>query len=118
MVLEHLCFPFLRSPSAKTENEKRGCTMLPQAKTPVRSLKQAKAQQGVIVNILIEAPGGPALPVEQADAELLARLLSQPDRRKTKDDTQSPLLIANPKSQIPNRQEQRPCPAHQHRSCA
>ena len=49
--------------------------------TFVRSLKQAKAQQGVTINILIEAPGGPALPVEQADAELLAQLLSQPDGR-------------------------------------
>jgi hypothetical protein len=49
--------------------------------TFVRSLQQAKAQQGVTVNILIEAPGGPALPVEDADAELLARLLSQPDGR-------------------------------------
>jgi len=49
--------------------------------TFVRSLKQTKAQQGVTINILIEAPGAPALPVEQADAELLARLLSQPDRR-------------------------------------
>ena len=47
--------------------------------TFVRSLKQAKAQQGVTVDILIEAPGGPALPVEQADAALLARLLGQPD---------------------------------------
>jgi hypothetical protein len=38
-------------------------------------------EQGLIVNILIEAPGGPTLPVEQAEAELLAWLLSQPDRQ-------------------------------------
>ena len=49
--------------------------------TFIRSLKQAKAQQGLTIDILIEAPGAPALPIEGADAELLARLLSQPEDR-------------------------------------
>jgi hypothetical protein len=43
----------------------------------VRSLKESKAQQGVVVNVTVEAPGGPALPIEQADAELLVKLLGQ-----------------------------------------
>jgi len=43
--------------------------------TFVRSLQQSKAEQGVTINITVEAPGGPALPLAQADAELLTRLL-------------------------------------------
>ncbi|HEX5690533.1 MAG TPA: hypothetical protein VFX76_11055 [Roseiflexaceae bacterium] len=44
--------------------------------TFVRSLQQTKAAQGITVNITVEAPGGPALPLAQADAELLTKLLT------------------------------------------
>jgi hypothetical protein len=43
--------------------------------TFVRSLKQAKAEQGITVNVTVEAPGQPPQSIEEADAELLARLL-------------------------------------------
>jgi hypothetical protein len=43
----------------------------------IRSLKQEKEQQGHNVNITIGVPGGAEVPVEDADAELLARLLNQ-----------------------------------------
>ena len=44
--------------------------------TFIRSLQQEKAQQGQNVNITIAVPGGPALPAADADAALLARLLT------------------------------------------
>lgn len=43
--------------------------------TFLRSLQQEQHEQGQSVHITIEASGGPALPIEEADAELLARLL-------------------------------------------
>ena len=43
--------------------------------TFIRSVKHEKEQQGQSIQITIEVPGGPAQPVEDADAELLARLL-------------------------------------------
>jgi hypothetical protein len=45
--------------------------------TFIRSIQQEKARQGQTITITIGVPGGPALPVEQADPELLARLLSE-----------------------------------------
>jgi hypothetical protein len=44
--------------------------------TFLRSLQQTKQQQGQTITIMIEAPGHPAQPIDQADADLLARLLS------------------------------------------
>lgn len=44
--------------------------------TFLRSLEQEKRKQGQSVHITIRVPGAPALPVEDADAELLARLLA------------------------------------------
>ena len=48
--------------------------------TFIRSLKQEQARQGRTVNITIAVPGRAALPVESADAELLARLLAADPR--------------------------------------
>jgi len=35
MVPDHLCFPFLRSPSAKTENKKEESTAVPELGRPL-----------------------------------------------------------------------------------
>ncbi len=43
--------------------------------TFVRSLQVEKKQQGSTVNIFIGVPGGPEVPIEDADADLLMRLL-------------------------------------------
>lgn len=42
----------------------------------LRSVRHAKEQAGTVVNITIEVAGSPPVPVEDADAALLARLLS------------------------------------------
>lgn len=44
----------------------------------IRSLKEEKEQQGYTVNITVGPPDGPEVPIEQADADLLARLLDEP----------------------------------------
>ena len=44
--------------------------------TFIRSLQQQQQQQGQNITITIEVPGSPPQPIEEADAELLARLLT------------------------------------------
>jgi len=43
--------------------------------TFLRSVKQEKQQQGQSIEITVEVSGSPALPVDDVDAELLARVL-------------------------------------------
>ena len=44
--------------------------------TFLRSLQQTQAEAGTIVNLTIAVPGNPPVAVEDADAALLARLLT------------------------------------------
>ena len=43
----------------------------------LRSLKAERAQQGLPVHITVTVPGHDETPIDQADAELLARLLEE-----------------------------------------